>query len=62
MRLNLYDKDLNRIRFIDENFISCLWAENYNSSGKFTIELPLTEENKKNVIYLNFDSLKNKKY
>lgn len=49
MRLNLYDKDLNRIRFIDENFISCLWAENYNSSGKFTIELPLTEENKKNV-------------
>lgn len=44
MKLNLYDKELNRIAFLDENFISCLWKENYNSTGTLTLELPATEE------------------
>lgn len=49
MRINLYDKDLNRIAFIDENFISVLWQENYNSTGNFTMELPATAEYKQLV-------------
>lgn len=44
MKLNLYDKELNRIAFLDENFISCLWKENYNSTGTLTLELSATEE------------------
>ena len=44
MKLNLYDKELNRIAFLDENFISCLWKENYNSTGTLTLELPATKE------------------
>ena len=49
MRLNLYDSSMNRIAFIDESFISCLWAENYNSKGSLSLELPLTEEYKELV-------------
>lgn len=44
MKLNLYDKELNRIALLDENFISCLWKENYNSTGTLTLELPATKE------------------
>lgn len=45
MRINLYDKQLNRLRFIDKNYISLLWKEYFNKSGFFTIEIANTVDN-----------------
>ena len=49
MRLNLYDRDLNRIAIIGERFVSCLWAEGYNTVQKFTLELQETDEYRQKV-------------
>ena len=49
MNLNLYDKDLNRIAIIGGQYVSCLWAEGYNTVENFTLELIATENYKKNV-------------
>ncbi len=49
MRLNLYDKDMNRIAIIGGRFVSALWSEGYNTVEPFTLELRATEEFKKKV-------------
>jgi hypothetical protein len=49
MRLNLYDKNMNRIAIIGDRFISALWSEGYNTVEPFTLELRATEEYKKKV-------------
>ncbi len=43
MKLNLYDRDLNRIAIIGEQYISCLWSEGYNTVQNFTLELVATD-------------------
>lgn len=49
MRLNLYDKQLNRIAIIGGQFISVFWSEGYNTTQPFTLELQATEEFKRKV-------------
>ena len=49
MNLDLYDKDLNRIAIIGEQYISCLWSEGYNTIENFSLELVETEEYMKKV-------------
>jgi hypothetical protein len=49
MKLNLYDKNLNRIAIIGQQYISCLWSEGYNTVENFTLELAATDEYKKKV-------------
>lgn len=44
MKLNVYDKQLNRIAIIGEGYVSCLWAEGYNTVENFTVELRKTSE------------------
>lgn len=46
MNLNLYDENLKRISIIGNNFVSCLWAEGYNTTEDFTLELQATKEYK----------------
>lgn len=43
MNLNLYDRDLKRIAIIGEQYISCLWAEGYNTVENFSLELVATD-------------------
>lgn len=49
MRLSLYDKNLNRIAYIGEQYISCFWSEGYNTVQNFTVELVATSEYRKKV-------------
>lgn len=49
MNLNLYDEDLNRIAIIGNRFVSCLWAEGYNTIQSFTLELQETDEYRRKV-------------
>lgn len=49
MKLNLYDKDLNRIAIIENRFVSALWSEGYNTTQPFTLELQATDEYKTKV-------------
>lgn len=49
MRLNLYDKSMNRVAIIGDRFISTLWSEGYNTVEPFTLELQATEEYKRKV-------------
>lgn len=49
MRLSLYDADLNRISIIGEHFVSCLWAEGYNTCERFSLELHDTKEHRQKV-------------
>lgn len=49
MKLNLYDKDLNRIAIIEGRFVSCMWSEGYNTTQPFTLELQATYEYKEKV-------------
>ena len=49
MNLNLYDKNLNRIAIIGNQYISCLWSEGYNTIENFTMELVATDEYKKKI-------------
>ena len=61
MKLNLYDKNLNRISIIGDRFISCLWSEGYNTTQPFTVELQATEEYKRKVkpdLYVGRDDRK----
>lgn len=46
MNLNLYDQDLKRISIIGNNFVSCFWAEGYNTTEDFTLEVQATKEYK----------------
>ena len=61
MKLNLYDKNLNRIAIIGDRFISCMWSEGYNTTQPFTVELQATEEYKRKVkpdLYIGRDDRK----
>jgi hypothetical protein len=49
MNLNIYDKDLNRVDIIENRFVSCFWAEGYNTTEKFTLELQESDAHKKNI-------------
>ena len=49
MKLNVYDKDLNRIAIIGTNYVSCLWSEGYNTVENFTVELRKTEDYMKKI-------------
>lgn len=49
MKINIYDKDLNRVLDIGERFVSCLWAEGYNSAQPFTLELQENDETRKKI-------------
>lgn len=49
MKINIYDKELNRVAIIGDRFVSCLWSEGYNSTQPFTLELQDTEEYRKKV-------------
>lgn len=46
MNLNLYNENLQRISIISTNFVSCLWAEGYNTTEDFTLEVQATKEYK----------------
>ena len=46
MNLNLYNEDMQRISIIGTNFISCFWAEGYNTTEDFTLEVQATKEYK----------------
>ena len=61
MKLNLYDKNLNRISIIGDRFISCMWSEGYNTTQPFALELQATEEYKRKVkpdLYVGRDDRK----
>lgn len=49
MKINIYDENLNLVAPIGENYVSCLWAEGYNTVEPFTLELPATETYKKKI-------------
>lgn len=49
MKLSLYDTQLNRIAYIGDKFVSCMWSEGYNTMQPFTLELIATEEYKRKV-------------
>lgn len=49
MNLNLYDQDMNRISIIGNRFVSCLWAEGYNTVQGFTLELQENDDFRKKV-------------
>lgn len=46
MNLNLYNENMQRISIIGTNFVSCLWAEGYNTTEDFTLEVQATKEYK----------------
>lgn len=49
MKINIYDKDLNRVDIVESRFVSCLWAEGYNTTEAFSLELQESESHKRNV-------------
>lgn len=49
MKLNLYDKDLNRIAIIEGRFVSAVWSEGYNTTQSFSLDLRATDEYKAKV-------------
>ncbi len=49
MNLNLYNENLERVAAIENHYISCLWAEGYNTVENFSLELIATDEYKKKV-------------
>lgn len=49
MKLNLYDKDLNRIAIIEGRFVSAVWSEGYNTTQPFALDLRATDEYKAKV-------------
>lgn len=49
MKLNLYDKDLNRVAIIEGRFVSAVWSEGYNTTQPFTLDLRATDEYKAKV-------------
>jgi hypothetical protein len=49
MKINIYDENLNLVVPIGENYVSCLWAEGYNTVEPFTLELTATETYKRKI-------------
>lgn len=49
MKLNLYDRDLNRIAIIGDQYVSCLWSEGYNTVENFSLEVIATDSYKKKL-------------
>ena len=49
MNLNLYNDNLERISIIGNNFISCFWAEGYNTTEDFALEVQATKDYKANL-------------
>lgn len=49
MKINIYDTNLNRIAIVGDGFISCLWAEGYNTTQKFSLELNATDDYKQKI-------------
>lgn len=49
MKINIYDENLNLVAPIGENYVSCLWAEGYNTIETFTLELLATETYTKKI-------------
>lgn len=49
MKINIYDKDLNRVDIVESRFVSCLWAEGYNTTEALSLELQESESHKRNV-------------
>lgn len=49
MKIKIYDKDLTPVLFIDEQFVSCLWSEGYNTIGSFCLEFIDTAEYRKKI-------------
>lgn len=47
MKISIYDTELKRVLILENQFISCLWKEDYNNVGAFTLELQATAELKK---------------
>lgn len=43
MKINIYNEDLKLVVPIGENYVSCLWAEGYNTVEPFTLELTATK-------------------
>lgn len=39
MKIDIFDEQLNRVLAIEEQFVSCLWQEGYNTVETFTLEL-----------------------
>lgn len=44
MRLILYSDKLKKIADLGNQYFSCLWKEDYNGTGSFSLELPATEK------------------
>lgn len=49
MKINIYDENLKLVAPIGENYVSCLWAEGYNTVEPFTLELTATETYSKTI-------------
>ena len=49
MKIKIYDKDLNAVLFVGEQFVSCLWSEGYNTIGSFCLELIDTAEYRQKI-------------
>lgn len=49
MNLKLYDINLNVIAYIGNDFISCLWAEGYNTTELFSLEVYDSSEYRKKI-------------
>ena len=49
MKLSIYDEQMNRISYIGEKFVSCMWSEGYNTVQPFTLELVATPDYKEKV-------------
>ena len=49
MKLSLYDSQLNRLAYIGDKFVSCMWSEGYNTMQPFVVELVATQDYKAKV-------------
>lgn len=49
MKVSIYNPDMVKIADIGDRFISCLWREDYNGDGAFSLELPATEQYTRNI-------------
>lgn len=49
MKLNIYNKSLERIAIIGDRFVSCYWSEGYNTVENFCLELIATKEYKQKI-------------
>ena len=46
MKISVYNSQLERVAYIEENYISLFWKESYNDVGAFSLEIPATEKNR----------------